>query len=314
MKPSPLALPTRFGLLLVAVGCAVSCAHPEGEPNHPGVKSTGAAVATSSDDDFKDASPKGARVFSEGPGAEPVALLRGRRVILPSSRVAFQIPQAWLDRYDSPPRYPVENLREMVTDPADLDRYYSSKDNLHFTRQQLDRVKSGEGNEWDDMFAKVVNDLLPFEKCIFHGGGEGWGEKGHSFGDLQMRVYLGGWKPAEIQKLVAERGLPAVRDLSRHASSQLSSRKAHLKGFADLTGGTTAGASLDRSTADGWQVESLTFPMTFYDYGATAVIDFYIKPFDETTAILVFMRTTFKGSQEAEMQEVIKSFRMSPRP
>jgi len=78
----------RFRLLLVVVGCVVGCAR--------------------SNDDFNDASLKGARAFSEKPGAEPIALLRGPIVILKPSGVAFRKPQAWLDHYNSPPKYPVE--------------------------------------------------------------------------------------------------------------------------------------------------------------------------------------------------------------
>ncbi len=211
----------RFRLLLVASGCVVGCAHSEGDFTQIDVKSTRALAEKPSDLDFSDASLKGARVFSEKAGAERIALLRRRQVILRPSRVAFQIPQAWLDHYDSPPKYPVENLRELVSDPSELDRYYAPRNNLHFVREELDRVKSGEGNEWDVTFAKVVNDLLPFEKCVFHGGSEGWGEQGHSFADLQMRVYVGNWELAEIQKLVGGRGLSAVRKMSQDAFAQL---------------------------------------------------------------------------------------------
>jgi hypothetical protein len=269
----------RSRLLLVAIGCVVGYAHPE--------------------EDFDDAFPKDARAFSEKPGAEPIALRRGRRVILRPIRVAFLIPQAWLDHYDSPPK-----------DPDGYPTEDSPRNNLHFTRQELDQVRSGEGEEWDEMFAEVVNGLLPFEKCAFHGGGEGWGRQGHSFGDLQMRVYLGNWESGEIEKLVSQGGLSAVSGLSRQAFSQLSSRAAALKGFANIRGGNSPGASWDRSTVDGWQVESLTFPMRFYDYGATTVIDFYVRKYPRSTVVLVFMRTTFPGSQMAEMQEVVHSFRM----
>jgi len=300
----------RFRLLLVASGCVVGCARSGGDFNNSGLKGTRTLAAKSGDDDLNDTSLKGARAFSEKPGAEPIALLRGRVVILKASRIAFRIPQAWLDHYDSPPKYPGEDLRELVTDPADLDRYWSPKNNLHFTRQELDQVKSGEGNEWHETFAKVVNDLLPFEKCVFHGGGEGWGPQGHSLAEVQMGIYLGRWDLVEIQKLVGERGLPAVRKMSQVAASTLRSNMAQLKGFADMTGGFSPGASWDRTTTAGWQVDSLTFPMWFYDYGATAVVDFYVRKYPEGTVVLVFMYTTAR-SQKAQIQELVNSFRIA---
>jgi hypothetical protein len=277
----------RFCVLLVAGGCMVGCARSDDGINEAGLNGPRALAEGLSDDDINDASRKGDRTFADKSGAEPLALLRGRVVILKPSRIAFRIPQAWLDHYDSPPKYPVANLREIVTDPNDLDRYYSPKNNLHFTREELDQVESGEGNEWDVTFAKLVNELLPFEKCVFHGGGEGWGQQGHSFADLQMRVYLGSWDLVDIEKLVGERGLPAVRRISH---------------------GTP---TWDRTKTAGWQVESLTFPMWFFDYGDTAVVDFYIRKFHKATIVLVFMHTTFRGSQEVELQEVVNSLRMT---
>jgi len=323
----------RFRLLLLASWCVVGCARSDGDLSDAGLKGdcaldeksgddafdgatqkgVRAHVEKSGDDDLSDAIVKGDRTFAEKPGADSIALLRGRLVILKPSRIVFRIPPAWLDHYDSPPKYPVENLREMVTDPAELDRRCSTKNNLHFTRQDLDKVKSGEGNEWDETFAKVVNDLLPFEKCVFHGGGEGWGLQGHSFGDLQMRVYLGHWELGELTKLVGERGLPAVRKMSQGAASRLRSSAAHLKGFTDMTGGAAPRASSGRTKTTAWQVESLTFPMWFYDYGATAVIDFYARKYQESTVVLVFMRTTFRGSQKLEIQELVDSFRLVPK-
>jgi hypothetical protein len=283
----------RFRLLLLASACVLGGARPR--------------------DDLSEASLKGARTFSEKPGAEPVALLGGRIVILKPSGVAFRIPRPWLDHYDSPPKYPVENSREMVSDPADLDRYYAPKNNLHFTRQELDQVKSGQGNEWDEMFATVINELLPFEQCIVHGGGEGWGMQGHSFGDVQMRVYLGRWDLVEIQKLVRELALPAVRKLSQDSGAAFRSNAAQLRGFADMTGGFSAGGASNRSATAGWQIESLTFPMVFFDYGATAAIDFYVRKYREATVVIIFMYTTIPRGQEAEIQSVVTSFRITER-
>jgi len=130
---------------------------------------------------------------------------------------------------------------------------------------------------------------------------------------MKMRVYLGRWDPVEIQKLVGERGLPAVKKMSQGAASRLRSNMAQLKGFTDMTGGSSPGGSWDHTTTAGWQVESLTFPMWFYDYGATAAVDFYVRKYHEATVVLVFMRTTFPGSQKAEILEVVNSFRITEK-
>ena len=74
--------------------------------------------------------------------------------------------------------------------------------------------------------------------------------------------------------------------------------------------GLPAGASLEHSTKGGWRVESVIFPMWFFDYGAVAMIDFYIKKLDQSTIVLIFMYTSFPRNQKAEMQEVVRSFRM----
>ena len=185
-------------------------------------------------------------------------------------------------------------MRETASDPKELDRRYAPKDNLHFTRQDLENGKSGEGNEWDVTFARLVNDILPFDNCVFHGGGEGWGLQGHSFADLQMRVFVGSWGPDAIPKLVQDRVFPAAQKMSRGGSMM----------------GLPAGASLEHSTKGGWRVESVIFPMWFFDYGAVAMIDFYIKKLDQSTIVLIFMYTSFPRNQKAEMQEVVRSFRM----
>jgi hypothetical protein len=288
----------RFRLVLVAGACVVGCARSESDFNSPDQRGTRALAEKSDDDDFKDANLKGDRTFSDKPGAELVALLRGHVVILKPSGVAFRIPQTWLDHYDSPPKYPTEAFLKFVKDPEEAARDYDPKSNLHFTRQELDQVRSPERDEWDGAFAKVVDDLLPFEKCIFHGGGEGWGRQGHLFSDLQMRVYLGTWDLVEIQKLVGERGLRAVRRMSNYPK------------FPDTQAGESPRVSWDRTKTAGWQVETLTFPMWFYDYGATAVVDFHARKYPETTVVFVFMYTEYPGSQKAEIQEVVHSFRM----
>ena len=288
--PRGLPMRVRVRLLLLAVACVVGGAS-EDAVDRFGQESTAELAEDKGGDNWSDASANGARAFTETPGGEPIALLKGRGVMLKPSRLAFRIPQAWLEHYDSPPKYPFPNLREKVTDPEELDRHYAAKDNLHFTHQELAGMKSGKGNEWDVTFAKVVNDILPFEQCVFHGGGEGWGVQGHSFADLQMRIYVGKWDATAIQKLVKERAFPTAQKLTQSAF--------------------TPGASLEHSTHGGWRIETLTFAMRFFDYGATAIIDFYVRKNDRSTVVLVFMYTAFPRNQKAELQDIVGSFRVT---
>ena len=83
--------------------------------------------------------------------------------------------------------------------------------NIHLTLAQLKKVKTGGIADWDPQYALVVNTLLPFEKCAFHAGQEGWGKHSVSFADLQMRFYVLDMEVKNLDKRLAKKGQDAVR-------------------------------------------------------------------------------------------------------
>lgn len=179
-------------------------------------------------------------------------------VTLVPAEMSFRIPDSWRNWYES------------------------NKNNLHFSRKELDKVKVG-GGEWDSEFSRVVNAILPFDKCAFHGGGDGWGRQSFAFSDLQMRAYVGEWD------------LPRLRELAKSAGLKEAKRITSEAAFADAKEGQ-------------WQVDSLSYPLWYGDYGSTAMIDLYSQKEKGMTAVLVFMYTSYPGEQKKQIKEVIGSF------
>ena len=196
---------------------------------------------------------------------DPSASRDGRVITLHPEGLTFTIPESWV---------------------AFADRWGT---NLHLTQEELDAVRDGE-SEWDTEFAKVVNLVLPFEHCIFHGGSEGWGLKAFVFSDLQMRVYVGERSLKEVAEAVRTKGLEKVKELSVDY------------GYLQTNPG------YEESKKKPWHVDSLVMPLHFTDYGAVAHIDFYSQRRGDQTVTLVFMYTNYPAKQEAERNEIATSF------
>ena len=123
--------------------------------------------------------------------------------------------------------------------------------NIHLPYGDLNQVKDGSG-EWDTEYAKIVNATLPFDNCAAHLGGEGWGEKGVSFGDLQSRIYILASPKDEIKRRIQEQGLNAAKLIS-------------------------SDAKLVQKMDNSWEISHIEYGVFYYDYGGTAQIDFYIR-------------------------------------
>jgi hypothetical protein len=95
--------------------------------------------------------------------------------------------------------------------------YVKFHNNLHLNSSELDSVRIAIG-EWDTEYAQVVNSALPFQDCVAHVGGDGWGKDGSSFADVQLRVYATQLSEAQLQHSVAAQGLTAARKISSDAS------------------------------------------------------------------------------------------------
>lgn len=158
--------------------------------------------------------------------------------------------------------------------------------NLHLTRAELEQVQVGVG-EWDTQFGHIVNATLPFAQCSAHLGGEGWGADSVSYTDVQMRAYVGTWSLDQIRAQVEDAGVAAASTFSPEVST-------------------------DFTQQDAWQIHSLSFPLWFGDYGATAKLDFYARVVDQQTVVLVFMYSSLPEFQQQQINEITTSFAWHP--
>ncbi|HRO45274.1 hypothetical protein [Agriterribacter sp.] len=173
------------------------------------------------------------------------AVLKNREIISEDGKASFVIPEKWIKWHNENETYP----------------------NLHLSIQELSTVKNAEG-EWDKEFATYVNYLLPFENCFAHVGAEGWGSKGLSFADLQVRAYV-------------------FRSTSFDISSNSFMKK--LNELPALIKTITPSYAFEK-TGD-WNRLLISYRCTFIDYSAVAFIDFRVKSFDKNALVFVFMFT-----------------------
>ncbi len=178
-------------------------------------------------------------------------------VYLVPSGVTFSIPMAWV-RINQPDRK-----------------------SLHLTRPGIERVEKGEG-EWDLEFGEIVNSIFSIRQCAAHAGGEGWGRESVSFGDVQVRAYVGPWSVDQVEEMVSMQGFAVASKFSHKIS------------FAE-------------SRVGEWQVSNLSYYLSYGDYGGTARIDVYAHLFGKQTAALVFMYTD--ASDKKEIAQVVNSFK-----
>jgi hypothetical protein len=202
---------------------------------------------------------------SPQPRAQQYATRDGQYVKLRPSGVTFRVPQQWLEWYD---------------------KFHN---NLHLTRGQLDKVENGDG-EWDTEYGRVVNAALPFADCAAHVGGEGWGLKGTSFGDVQLRAYVTNLSPEEIVARLNGVAFDTARRVSRPPPTAIA-----LKELAP-------DVSVNDEREGRWRRVAITYPLWYGDYGGVARIRFYIASIKEGTLVLVFM-----GGEDQEVQSILDS-------
>ena len=188
---------------------------------------------------------------------KPHAAIRGNVVRLVPSNFTFSIPDAWVQWNKSHTK------------------------SLHLSRQEIDKAEKAEG-EWDRPFSEIVNSIFPIERCAAHVGGDGWGRDSASFGDVQMRAYVGAWSVAQIEGAVKKSGTAAA---SKHSNK----------------------VSFAHSRVGQWQVSKLSYHLWYGDYGGTARIDVYARSFGKQAVALVFMYTD--ASDKKEIAQIIKSFK-----
>lgn len=184
---------------------------------------------------------------------------QGTTIAAVGYRLRFNIPAAWVRWYEENETHP----------------------NLHLTPAQLDIVKETEG-EWDREFALVVNAMLPFDQCIAHVGGDGWGPRGISYADLQVRVYVLTATPEEIEERAFSQGSVVVASLT----------------------GTPVVPKQEQVGA--WRRIVFKYFRTYADYGATAIVDLRLRLMSHSTVAFAFMYTDHT-EHDAEIEEMLNS-------
>jgi hypothetical protein len=147
-----------------------------------------------------------------------------------------------------------------------VERFRKFGNNIHLTHQQLDAVARG-AREWHTEYASVCNAVLPFDRCAAHVGGGGWGRQSVSYIALQVRIYDLDEDLDEIEQAIKTRGA------------------------ADVTRITKNAAALECSIKDSWRKCVFSYRRWYYDYGATAHVDFRFRRLGERTFVFVFMYT-----------------------
>jgi|SRR5215471_5101744 len=185
----------------------------------------------------------------------------GQIVTLHPSEATFTVPAEWLSWYKD------------------------HHNNLQTTPKQLASVRDASG-EWDTEYAAVANSVLPFDDCVAHLGGEGWGKDGNSFGDVQFRVYVTQLSEEQLKVLVSVDGLSAAEKFSSQASF------------------------LPTADVDSWHRTSLKYELFYHDYGGTARVDFFTSTYEGQTFALVFMYCdTGRFGAAEEVASILHSFR-----
>jgi hypothetical protein len=173
---------------------------------------------------------------------------------------------------------------------------------LHLTRAEIDATKDG-GGEWDTEYAEVANAAIPFERCAFAGGGEGWGSEACAFSDLQARVYVVEEGREEVGKRISERGSRAVATIlspAREAKRNVSERPGRKEEPPAEGAEPRAEDHLPvAEEKDGWQRRAFSFDLTYGDYGATATVDFRFAAFGDRVLVFAFMYTNYREQDEA---------------
>lgn len=205
------------------------------------------------------------------PDAQRYSTRDGQRISLHPSGVSFLIPPPWLEWYG---------------------RF---QNNLHLSRDELDRVRNGDG-EWDTEYGNVVNSALPFSDCAAHVGGEGWGKEGSSFGDIQLRAYLTNLSEQEIMAKIHGQAFDSAR---RAARSLLA---AHA--LAELASGT----SLTDGNEGRWRKYVIQYPLWYGDYGGMARVRFYVASIESGALVFVFM-----GGEDEEVKDILRSASLQSR-
>jgi hypothetical protein len=224
-----------------------------------------------------------------------------RRAIMRTLSLTVAVLALWLTQSKSAETKPPQEIRRPYSTLEDstvrlipsgasfkipqnwVGMYRTDRNNAFFSPEELERARVGIG-EWNRQYAEVINGTLPFENCSAQAGANRW-ENSPGVG-IHMRAYVGKWSVEEVTKRVAGLGTAQVVNLDKNVSK----------------------VTFERITQGDWQVSTLTFYLSFGDYGGTARIDFFAHSFDKQTVVLVFMSIENDDTDKAQIQQIVNSF------
>ena len=154
---------------------------------------------------------------------------------------------------------------------------------FHLTEEAIAKLPRATG-EWDKEFSAVVDSVMPFSGTVAQLGSEGWGAESRCFGDLQVRIYV---TDASVDSIATH-----AKDRARETANRFFS--------------ATPVAEADTL---GWRVQKLSWGAWYYDYGATAVVEFYSRRVRERTVTLVFMHALASDRGEKDRDFILHTFR-----
>jgi hypothetical protein len=154
---------------------------------------------------------------------------------------------------------------------------------FHVDRETIAKLARATG-EWDKEFSAVVDSVMPFSGTVAQLGSEGWGAESSCFGDLQVRVYL------------TDLPLDSLATRARRRASETANR------FFPATPVTEADTL-------GWRVQRLSWNAWYYDYGATAQVEFYSRQVRDKTITLVFMHALAFDRAALDRDLILRTFR-----
>lgn len=156
--------------------------------------------------------------------------------------------------------------------PAWLAWNASTPNNIHLSPSELAPVEEAT-SEWDAAYAAVANAVFPFEACVLHAGGEGWGREAAGYGDVQLRVYLVVEPPPDVLRRAHELGPAALRGA----------------GATAVTDVTDPSMPFARALVQG--------TVWYGDYGGEASIDLRVQRRRYDTLVFVFMYSSASDPQ-----------------
>ena len=201
--------------------------------------------------------------------ADSARVADGRLVIEPL-RVSFEIPPTWLLPYTG---YVPEGCG---THPLLCNR-------IHVSRESIAELRNAIG-EWDREYSKVVDSVLPFDATVAQLGAEGWSWGSSSFADLQVRAYV---SDLPLDSIAARARTTGVKTANKTFPT---------------------GAAQESDTL-GWRTQKIQWDAWYYDYGATAHVEFFSRRIGSRTLTLVFMYVGFDKAT-SDRAIILQSFRI----